>query len=106
MLFYEQYLTTTGPDSNLNYTANDIFTLLCTNGFFLPDGNNKLGKVHCIHQWANTGHRLLFPNKIVFLSLKTVFVLANSVDPDEMPHSTLRHFIWVFTVCDSVTAHI
>ena len=23
-----------------------------------------------------------------------VFILANSVDPDEM-----RHFIWVFTVC-------
>ena len=27
MLFYEQYLTTTGPDSNLNWTAIDIKTL-------------------------------------------------------------------------------
>ena len=27
MLFYEQYLTTTGPDSNLNVTAVDIKTL-------------------------------------------------------------------------------
>ena len=27
MLFYEQYLTTTGPDSKLNSTAIDIFTL-------------------------------------------------------------------------------
>ena len=30
---------------------------------------------------------------IVFLSLKIVFVLANSVDPDEM-----QHLIWLFTV--------
>ena len=27
MLFYEQYLTTTGPDSNLNWTAIDIKTI-------------------------------------------------------------------------------
>ena len=27
-----------------------------------------------------------FTNKIVFLSLKIVYVLANSVDPDEMLH--------------------
>ena len=33
-----------------------------------------------------SGHRLKFPNKIVFLSLKIVFVLAVSVDPDEMLH--------------------
>ena len=37
------------------------------------------------------GHRFLFQNKIVFLSLKIVFVLANSVDPDEMPHSEAFH---------------
>ena len=29
------------------------------------------------------------PNKIVFLSLKIIFVSANSVDPDEMPHCLL-----------------
>ena len=32
-----------------------------------------------------------FKKKIVFLSLKTVFVLANSVDPDEMPHNAAFH---------------
>ena len=31
-------------------------------------------------------HRLKFPHNIVFLSLKTVFVIAISVDPDEMLH--------------------
>ena len=29
---------------------------------------------------------LKFPHKNIFLSLKIVFVKANSVDPDEMPH--------------------
>ena len=37
------------------------------------------------------GHRLYFLNKIVFLSLMIVFVLANSVDPDEMPHYAAFH---------------
>ena len=41
------------------------------------------------------GHRLLFPNKIVFLSLKIVFVLVifkvNGVDPGEMSHSVACH---------------
>ena len=32
--------------------------------------------------------------QINFLSLKILYVLANSKDPDEM-----WHFIWVFTVC-------
>ena len=35
------------------------------------------------------------------LSLKIIFVLANSVDPDEMPQ-TMWHFIWVFTICQSI----
>ena len=35
-------------------------------------------------------HRYYFPKNIGFLSLKTRFVLANSVDPDEMP---LNQFI-------------
>ena len=38
------------------------------------------------------GHRLEFSNKIVFLFLKIVFVLANSADQVEM------HFIWIFMV--------
>ena len=33
-------------------------------------------------------------------SLMIVYILANSADPDEMPHG-MRHFIWVFTVCKS-----
>ena len=36
------------------------------------------------------GHRLLFPNKIVFLFLKIIFALANSVEPDEKPHLGLQ----------------
>ena len=34
-----------------------------------------------------------FPNKILFFSLKIVFVSANSVDPDEMSH---------YAVCQSM----
>ena len=30
--------------------------------------------------------QVIIYNKIVFLSLKIIFVLANSADPDEMPH--------------------
>ena len=36
-------------------------------------------------------HRLEFPDKIVFLTLKIIFVLAKSVDPDEMPHYAAFH---------------
>ena len=39
-------------------------------------------------------HKLLFPNKIVFLSLKIIlqtFDLANSADPDEMPQNAAFH---------------
>ena len=32
------------------------------------------------------GHRLYFPEYIVFLSLEIDFVLENSADPDEMAH--------------------
>ena len=37
------------------------------------------------------GHRLEFLNKIDFQSLKVVSIIANSVDPDEMPHSVEFH---------------
>ena len=40
--------------------------------------------VHCIHCWV-TGYSSIY--NIVFLSLKINFVLANSADPDEMPHN-------------------
>ena len=42
------------------------------------------------------GSRVIIFKNNVFLSLEIDFVLANSADPDEMPH-----FIWVFTVCQS-----
>ena len=32
------------------------------------------------------GHRLLFPNQILFF-FEDRFVLSNSVDPDEMPYN-------------------
>ena len=32
-----------------------------------------------------------FPNRVVIQSLKIVFILANSVDPDEMPYSVAFH---------------
>ena len=32
-------------------------------------------------------------NKIVFLFLRTVFILANSVDPDEIPHCAAFHLV-------------
>ena len=37
-----------------------------------------------------------FLNDDVFMSLKIVFILANSANPDEM-----LPYIWVYTVCQS-----
>ena len=66
----------------------------CHAGFFPLELHEKQ------HTWedplyTSRGHRLLFPNKI--LSLKIFYVLANGVDPDEMPHSLAFHR--VFTLC-------
>ena len=36
--------------------------------------------------YNSRGHRLQFLNKIDFFFSEDHFVLANSVDPDEMPH--------------------
>ena len=58
------------------------FNPLGTNEFFLV-WYNKPEMVHCIYPGV-TGYNFLV--KIVFLSLKIVFALANSVDSDEMPH--------------------
>ena len=44
--------------------------------------------VHGIYQ-GGTGYSL--KNIYIFFSLKVVFVLANSVDPDEMPHNAAFH---------------
>ena len=40
---------------------------------------------------------LLFPNKIVFFSLKIVFDLANSDDSDEMPQHAAFFFLSLYT---------
>ena len=37
------------------------------------------------------GHRLLFPNHILFLSLKIDFAQANIAVPDEMQHYAVFH---------------
>ena len=37
------------------------------------------------------GNRLKFLNFNMFLSMKTVFILANSADHDEMPHYAAFH---------------
>ena len=45
---------------------------------------NKCGMVHYVY-WGVNGFS--FQIKIVGLSLKIDFVLANSVDPNEIPHN-------------------
>ena len=44
--------------------------------------------VPCEYRGISGGYN--FQNKNLFLSLKIVFVLANSVDPDEMPRTSKR----------------
>ena len=45
------------------------------------------------------GSHVDFLNSNISLSLKIVCILiANSADPDEMPHNVAFH-LWVFTVC-------
>ena len=66
-----------------------IFIPLCTSGVFLLVCNNKLGMVHFIY-WGGTIKN--FPMIFVHLSLNfSVLKLANSVDPDEMPHYAAFH---------------
>ena len=38
------------------------------------------------------------------LSLRIVFTLANSEDPDEMLHH--GHFVWVFPVCQTTALEV
>ena len=85
MLFYERYLTTTGPEIKLNSTAIDIFTL-----YALMDSSFRIETINFGRSIVYI-NRLLFQNKIVFLSLKIVFILANRVDPDEMPYYNAFH---------------
>ena len=60
-----------------------VLTPLCTNGIFLLTLDSPLNIAR--------GHRLQFPITVVFLSLKIIFVLVNSVDPDEMPNYLAFH---------------
>ena len=43
--------------------------------------------------------RSKFINFNIFLSLNIIFILANGADPEKS--GLKRHFIWVFTVCNS-----
>ena len=54
----------------------------------------SLGSPFCVLR----GHRLKFLNYDEFMLLKIFFIQASSADPDEC---FMRHFIWVFTVCQS-----
>ena len=49
---------------------------------------NTHGIVHCIY---TEGLQVIISKNIVFISLKSDFVLANSVDPDEMLHYAAIH---------------
>ena len=52
--------------------------------------------IHCIYLGIIC---YTFQTNFTFLSLKKDFVLANSADPDEMPHYVV--FTYDFTVCQS-----
>ena len=60
---------------------------VCMNGVFLLVGFNKLGIIHCTYDIKKSKAI----NKIVFISLKIISTIANSVDPDVMPHYAAFH---------------
>ena len=77
MLFYEQYLTTTGPDSNLNWKAIDIKTLYALmNSSFWIETINLGGPLY-----TSMDHRLLFRNKIAFSFSEDCFCLSKQIRP-------------------------
>ena len=51
--------------------------------------SNKDGIVH--HIFKKPCYRLAFPSYYVYLSLRVVFTLTNSVDHDEMPYYVAFH---------------
>ena len=51
------------------------------------------------------GSQDIIPQKYILLSLKIDFATSNSVDPDEMLHST-GYFIGVFTICESTRLRV
>ena len=70
------------------FFLNQTLTLYALMNSYLWFGCNKLGMVHRLYRGITD-----YNFQIKFIDC---FVLANSVDPDEM-----LHFIWVFTVCQS-----
>ena len=58
---------------------------LCNNGFFPLVCYNTFRMVHCIYQ--ATGYNF----QIELYFSKNIFVLADSVDPDEMSHDATFH---------------
>ena len=59
----------------------DSARFYCINDFFHLVGYNEPEMVHCTYQGVTGPH---FQDKM-YLSLKIVFILVNSADPDEMP---------------------
>ena len=59
--------------------------LWCTN--YSSVQTNTRFTVFCILM----GHKSTFLNFNIFLFLKIVYILANSADPDEMPHNAAFH---------------
>ena len=62
-----------------------LFSPLCTSGFFLLIGYNKLGFVHCSYLGVSDY------NLNVFFCLKIFFTFTSSVDPDEIAHYAAFH---------------
>ena len=70
---------------SLRYFVLSIFEWPFYTCFTVLGNDHKMG-------WPTVlivGHRFQFP--VAFLTLKIVFVLANSADPDEMPHYAAFH---------------
>ena len=74
--------TTDGRLKYYNFQDNRIITLFRPMEFSIKFDTVRQ---ECI-LYILRGHRLYFPNNIIFLSLKIYYTFGNSADPDEMPH--------------------
>ena len=75
-------------------TSTSFVTLFQTNGLFLKATCNKVRMVHCLYLGVTCYN---FQN-IVFLSMKTDFVLANSANPAVIHLQLLAYGSWGLTV--------
>ena len=64
----------------LNIVISRTLNTLMNSSFWIDAINLECSMIE------KSGHRLQFLNRITVFSLKIIFVLANSVYPDEMPH--------------------